>query len=75
MNKPIIIKYGQEIYQTKSNDLLSVGHLPSVIETLQRFLDMQMASRPVLLVVTTSKKEVVIPKGMILAYLEEVILR
>ena len=72
MTKPITIKNGQEIYQTKSNDLLSVEHPSiSVIETLQSCLDMQTTSRLVLFVVQTSKKEVVIPKGMTLAYLEE----
>ena len=54
MNKPITIRNGQEIYQTKANDLLSVEH-PSImiIETLQNCLDRQMASRLVLFVVNT----------------------
>ena len=72
MNKSITIRNGQEIYQTKANDLLSIEH-PSImiIETLQNCLDTQMASRPVLFVVNTSKKEIIIPKGMTLAYLKE----
>ena len=72
MDKSITIESGREIYQTKTNELLSVEH-PSilVIETLQSCLDMQMASKPVLFVVNMSRKEVVIPKGMTLAYLKE----
>ena len=71
MNKPITIRNGQEIYQTKVNDLLSTEHSSIMkIETLQNCLDTQMASRLVLFVVNTSKKEIIIPKGMTLAYLK-----
>ena len=41
------------------------------IETLQNYLDTQMASKPVLFVVNASKKEIIIPKGMTLANLKE----
>ena len=72
MDKPKTIESGRQIYQTKTNELLSVEH-PSilVIETLQSCLDTQMASKLELFVVNTSRKEVVIPKGMTLASLKE----
>ena len=76
MNKPITIKMVErsikQIYQTKANDLLSIEH-PSImiIERLQNCLDKQMASKPVLFIVNTSKKEIIIPKGTTLAYLKE----
>ena len=65
MNKPITIGNGGEIYQTKANDLLFIEH-PSImiIETLQNCSDTQMASKLVLFVVNTSKKEIIIPKGI-----------
>ena len=72
LNEPIKVKTGREIYQTKENELLSIEY-PSiwVIETLQNQLDTGSVSKFVVFVMNPSDKEITMPKGITLAYLEE----
>ena len=72
MNEPIKIKTGREIYQIKENELLNIEYpLIWVIETLQNRLDTGTASKSVVFVMNPSDKEITMPKGITLAYLEE----
>ena len=72
LNDPIKVKTGKEIYQIRENELLNIEY-PSiwVIETLQNQLDTGSASKPVVFVMNPSDKEITMPKGITLAYLEE----
>ena len=72
LNEPIRVKTGREIYQIKENELLNVEY-PSiwVIETLQNQLGTGSASKSVVFVMNPSDKEITMPKGITLAYLEE----
>ena len=72
LNEPIKIKTGREIYQIKENELLNIEYpLIWVIETLQNRLDTGSASKSVVFVMNFSDKEITMPKGITLAYLEE----
>ena len=72
LNEPIRVKTGREIYQIKENELLNIEY-PSiwVIETLQNWLDTGSTSKSVVFVMNPSDKEITMPKGITLAYLEE----
>ena len=72
LNDPIKVKTGREIYRIRENKLLNIEY-PSiwVIETLQNQLDTGSASKPVVFVMNPSDKEITMPKGIMLAYLEE----
>ena len=72
LNEPIKVKTGREIYQTKENELLSIEY-PSIriIETLQNQLDIGLTSKSIVFVMNPSDKEITMPKGIMLAYLEE----
>ena len=76
LNEPIKVKTGREIYQTKENELLSIEY-PSiwVIETLQSQLDTGSASKCVVFIMNPSDKEITMPKGITLAYLEETLFK
>ena len=71
-NDPIKVKTGREIYRIRENELLNIEY-PSiwVIETLQNQLDTGSTSKPVVFVMNPSDKEITMPKGIMLAYLEE----
>ena len=71
-NEPIKIKTGREIYKIKENELLNIEY-PSiwVIETLQNRLNTGSASKSVVFVMNLSDKEITMPKGITLAYLEK----
>ena len=72
LNDPIKVKTGREIYRIRENELLNIEY-PSiwVIETLQNQLDTGSVSKPVVFVMNPSDKEITMPKGITLAYLEE----
>ena len=72
LNESIKVKTGREIYQIKENELLNIEY-PSiwVIETLQNQLGIGSASKSVVFVMNPSDKEITMPKGIMLAYLEE----
>ena len=72
LNKPIKVRMGREIYQIKENELLNIEY-PSVwvIEMLQNQLGIGSASKSVVFVMNPSDKEITMPKGIMLAYLEE----
>ena len=72
VSTPIKVKTGREIYQIRENELLNIEY-PSiwVVETLQNQLDTGLASKSVVFVMNPSDKEIIIPKGITLAYLEE----
>ena len=67
---------GREIYQIKENELLNIEYpLIWVIETLQNQLSTGFTSKSVVFVMNPSDKEITMPKGITLAYLEESLLR
>ena len=72
VSTPIKVKTGREIYQIRENELLNIEY-PSiwVVETLQNQLDTGLASKSVVFIMNPSDKEIIIPKGITLAYLEE----
>ena len=72
LNDPIKVKTGREIYQIRENELLNIEY-PSIwiIETLQNQLDTGSTSKPVVFVMNPSDKEITMPKGITLAYLEK----
>ena len=72
VSTPIKVKTGREIYQIRENELLNIEY-PSiwVVETLQNQLDTGLASKSVVFLMNPSDKEIIIPKGITLAYLEE----
>ena len=68
----IKVKTGREIYQIRENEFLNIEY-PSiwVVETLQNQLDTGLASKSVVFIMNPSDKEIIILKGITLAYLEE----
>ena len=72
VSTPIKVKTGRQIYQIRENELLNIEY-PSIwiVETLQNQLDTGLTSKSVVFVMNPSDKEIIMPKGIILAYLEE----